>query len=110
VDVLECVSCGCPGKCIVECEEQNGACPNLNYAYCFPDEDTPPTNEGGDSPEDSEEEACQFCGNDDRMSPNVETLVIGFGFCRFCCEEQRSHQCTYSDVTDEWMMKGDKVE
>ena len=63
VDTLECVSFGCTGKCIVECEEQNGACPNLNYAYCFPDDDTPPTKEEGkeekgeEVEEDSEEES-----------------------------------------------------
>lgn len=66
-------------------------------------------NSDSDSGDNSDGEQCQFCGNRDLMSPNVETLVTGFGYCQFCCMEQRSHQCTYNDNTGDWLMKGDTI-
>jgi hypothetical protein len=52
---------------------------------------------------------CQFCGNTVNWKADqlVETLVIGVGFCQFCCAAQRSHVLTHNEDTNEWTMKGD---
>lgn len=77
VDTLECVSCGCTGKCIVECEEQNGACPNLNYAYCFPDED-----ESESKVKNFDEELCEVLSMKlgvDEIGQHIEFEEYGGG-------------------------------